>query len=119
MSELHEQESEFTRLLRGVPFDDAPSSEHHKSLREQVLVEFNRGETAETVCPAWKHARNKGREIMRRPIPRLIAVTAACLAIAVVWLIVSGHQSMAQAFNKLADAIVTAKNARFQMETTL
>ena len=53
---------------------------------------------------------------MRRPIPRLIAFTAACLAIAAVWLLVPGGQSTAQAFNEIAEKLVGAKSARFQME---
>jgi outer membrane lipoprotein-sorting protein len=118
MSEINKQESEFLRLLQELPFDDAPGSEHHKSLREQVLVEFKPGKMSETARPMWKHALRKGREIMRRPVPRLIAFTTACLAIAAVWLFAPGQQSPAQAFNKLAEAVVTAKTARFQMEVT-
>jgi len=56
---------------------------------------------------------------MRRPIPRFIAVTIACLAIAAAWLFVLGHQSTALAFNKFAEALVEAKTARFQMEITI
>src|SRR5260221_7279017 len=55
---------------------------------------------------------------MRRPIPRLIAFTTACLAIAAVWLFAPGQQSAAQAFNRFAEAVVAAKTARFQMEVT-
>ncbi len=53
---------------------------------------------------------------MRRPIPRLVAVTLVCTIIAAVWLLVPGRQSTAQAFNKLAEALVTAKTARFQIQ---
>jgi len=56
---------------------------------------------------------------MRRPIPRLIAVTTACLAIAAVWMVVPGGQTTAQAFNKLAAAIAEAKSAKFEMEVTI
>lgn len=56
---------------------------------------------------------------MRRPIPRLIAVSAVCAVIACVWLLVPGQQSTARAFNKLAETIVLAKTARFQMEVAI
>jgi outer membrane lipoprotein-sorting protein len=124
MSELKNQESEFSRLLQNVPFDDASGGEHCQSLREQVLAEFDRAATGEPVTielarPWWKYALTQGKEIMRRPIPRLIAVTTACLAIAAVWMLVPGHQSSAQAFNKLATAVAEAKSAKFQMEVTI
>ncbi|HEY2253130.1 MAG TPA: hypothetical protein VGH74_18785 [Planctomycetaceae bacterium] len=105
--------------MRNVPFDDSSESEHRQSLREQVLAEFDRKENSEPACPWWKHALIKGTEIMRRPIPRLIAVTAACLAIAAVWTFVPGGQTTAQAFNKLATAIVEAKSAKFEMEVEI
>jgi outer membrane lipoprotein-sorting protein len=118
MTEFDEQETEFSRLLREVPCDDAPGSEHRHSLRERVLAEFDRQGTVAAAQPRWKHAFKKGREIMRRPLPRLIAFTTACLAIAAVWMFVPGGQTPAQAFNRFAEAIVTAKTARFQMEVT-
>lgn len=119
MSELETLESEFSRLLQDVPFDDAPGSEHRQFLRKQVLGEFDGAATSEPVRLGWKHALIQGKEIMRRPIPRLIAVTTACLAIAAVWMLVPGHQSTAQAFNKLATAVVEAKSAKFHMEITV
>ena len=52
---------------------------------------------------------------MRRPIPRLIA-GSVCLAVLAVRLLVPGGQPSAQGFQQLADAVVKAKTARFQME---
>src|SRR5579859_6088901 len=98
MTEFHDQETEFSRLLGSVPYDDGPSGEHRQSLREQVLAEFDRQGIVGTAAPRWKHALMKGREIMKRPVPRLIAVTTACLAIAAVWMFVPGGQTTAQAF---------------------
>jgi outer membrane lipoprotein-sorting protein len=118
MSELNKQESEFSRLLQELPFDGAPDSEHRQRLRDEALAEFDRGQLAQLAQPSWKRALKKGKEIMRRPVPRLIAFTTACLAIAAVWLFVPGNQNAAQAFNKLAEAVVAAKTARFQMEVT-
>src|SRR6516165_5757526 len=119
MTDFHEQESEFSRLLREVPCDDAPGSEHRQSLRERVLAEFDRQATVAAAQPRWKHAITKGREIMRRPIPRLIAFTTACVAIAAAWMLVPGGQTAAQAFNRFAEAVVTAKTAKFQMEVNI
>src|SRR5262245_32876914 len=119
MNEFHEQETEFSRLLREVPCDDAAGVEHRQSLRERVLAEFDRTSTAATAPLGWKHALTKGREIMRRPLPRLIAFTTACAAIAALWLVVPGGQTAAQAFNRFAEAVVTAKTARFQMEVNI
>src|SRR5579872_1058554 len=119
MSDLNNQESEFSRLLQNVPFDDGSGGEQRQSLREQVLAEFDRAATIEKARPWWKHALIQGKTIMRRPIPRLIAVTAACLAIAAVWMVVPGGQTTAQAFNKLATAIAEAKSAKFKMEVTI
>src|SRR5436190_14520602 len=119
MPDVNNQESEFSRLLQSVPFDDSSGNEHRQSLREQVLAEFDRRTTSEPARPWWKCAFKQGRQIMRRPIPRLIAVTTACLAIAAIWMLAPGHQSTAQAFNKLAAAVAEAKSAKFQMEVTV
>jgi outer membrane lipoprotein-sorting protein len=119
MTQPDPHESEFSRLLQGLPCDDAPRPEHHEALRERALREFDRAASAEVPVPGWKHALQQGREIMRRPVPRLIAVTAACLAIAVTWLFVPGPQSTAQAFNRFAEAVVAAKTAKFTMEVNI
>lgn len=119
MSDLENQESEFSGLLRNVPFDDCSGSEHRQTLRLQALAEFDRTTQVEPARPWWKRALIQGTEIMRRPIPRLIAFTTACLAIAAIWMVVPGGQTIAQAFNKLATAIVDAKSAKFQMEVAV
>jgi outer membrane lipoprotein-sorting protein len=64
----------------------------------------------------WKTALNQGKELIKRPIPRLIVVTSACLLIAGAWLFVSGRQSAAQAFNKFVEKFAAAKSARYQVE---
>jgi outer membrane lipoprotein-sorting protein len=56
---------------------------------------------------------------MRRPIPRLIAVTVVFLAFAAPWLFFPGQQSTAFAFNDFATALVEAKTAKFEMEVTI
>jgi outer membrane lipoprotein-sorting protein len=115
MAELHEQESEFSRLLEGLSVDDAPRSEQAERLRQLVLARFDEGAPA---SPWWKRALNEGRHIMRRPIPRLIAGAAACLAV-LTWLLLPGGPSTAQAFNRFVEALVKAKTAKFDMEVTM
>jgi outer membrane lipoprotein-sorting protein len=119
MSDFDKQELELSQLVRALPFDDAPRPEHRDALREQVLQKFDQAIAAKTAVRPWKHTFNSWRELMRRPIPRLIAVTIVCLATAAPWLIVPGRQSTAFAFNNFANALVEAKTARFQMKVTI
>jgi outer membrane lipoprotein-sorting protein len=113
MSELPDDDLDFSRFLHDVPFDDAVRPAHRDALRERVLAEFDRQRDAKS---GWEKVWNQGAEIMKRPIPRLVAVTAACLLIAGVWLFMPGRQTTAQAFNKLAETIVAAKTAKFEMQ---
>jgi outer membrane lipoprotein-sorting protein len=117
MSELHDQESEFSRLLGQAPFDDVPSEAHRDRLREQMLARFESGPVPG--MSRLQRAIYQGREIMRRPIPRFVAAAAACLAVFCVWLLVPGQQSTAVAFNTFANAIVAAKSASFEMEVQI
>ena len=119
MSDFDNEELEFTQLLRELPFDDAPRPEHCDALRKQVLHKFDQARAAKTAARPWKHTLNSWRELMRRPIPRLIAATIVCLATAAPWLIFPGRQSTAFAFNNFANALVEAKTARFQMKITI
>ena len=119
MDELNEQESEFERLLANLPCDDRGRAEHRESLRERVLAAFDAARARESASPVWKRAFNHGREIMRRPLPRLIAAAAACLAVVGVWLLVPGQESTARAFNMFAEALVGARSATFEMEVKI
>jgi outer membrane lipoprotein-sorting protein len=118
MSELHEQESEFARLLQRLPSADAPRQEHAAGLRTRVLACFDQAQSAGPARPWWKRALTQGREIMRRPIPRLIAATA-CAGVLLVWLLLPGRMSTAQAFNLIAETVVQARTAQFQMEVAI
>jgi outer membrane lipoprotein-sorting protein len=118
MNEFEEQESEFRRLVQGLPFADTARPEERDRLREQVLAKFDEARSAERSRPWWLSAYLKGRDIMRRPIPRLIAASI-CLAAIAFWLFVPGQQPAAHAFHNFADAIVKAKSAKFQMEVTV
>jgi outer membrane lipoprotein-sorting protein len=118
MSELHEQESEFERLVQGLPFDDAARPQHRDAVREKFLARVGERSAVEQTRPAevTKNLWTRGRELMRRPLPRLAAVCAACLVVAGIWLMVPGRQSTAEAFNKFAETLVAAKTARFSIQ---
>lgn len=119
MADLNEQESEFSKLLRQAPLDDAPRPEHREALRLRVLSALDEAARVGPVRAGWNHLNIQGREIMRRPIPRLVAVAAASLLITAGWMLFPGHQSVAQAFNRIAHSITAATTARFQMEVQI
>ena len=56
---------------------------------------------------------------MRRPIVRLSVLAAACLVVAIVWMLVPGQQPTAEAFHKFATAIVEARSAKFKTEAAI
>ena len=118
MSELNDQESEFERLVRETPFDDAPRPEHQDALRREMLAKLDSAVPLGSEIPSQsvgRHLMKLGRDIMSRRVPRLILMVAVALVMATLWLIVSGHQTTAQAFAKLAEPLLTAKTAHFQM----
>jgi len=119
MSDFNESESEFSRLLRDAPFDDTGRPAHRDRLREQVLFQFDAAARPMSTSNRWKLAYRTGRDFMRRPVPRLIAFTTASVVIALAWLFVPGHQPVAFGFNGLADAVITAKTAKFHMEVKI
>lgn len=117
MSELHEQESEFSRRLERAPFDDAPRDAHRDVLREQVLSRF-KSVIVSAPPRRWHVFAGKGKQLMRRPLP-YAALAAACLAVGAIWLLVPGQQSTAEAFNAFAGAFVDAKSMKFQMNVAV
>ena len=119
MEELHDQESEFSRLLGQTSCGEQVRDEHREALRERALAAFDAASQPAIAPSAWKQTFNHGREIMRRPLPRLMVATAASLAVVAVWLLVPGQQPAAQAFNMFAEALVDAKSAKFQMEVRI
>jgi outer membrane lipoprotein-sorting protein len=118
MNEFDQHESEFRRLVQGLPFTDTAPPEVRERLRAQVLAKFDEARSAERSRPWLLSAYLKGRDLMRRPIPRLIAASV-CLAAIAFWLFAPGQQTAAYAFQNFADAIVKAKSARFDMEITI
>jgi hypothetical protein len=119
MPEVNKYESEFFEFLRELPFDDTPRPEHGDAQRERVLRDFDQARASKTADRPWKQTLNTWKELMRRPIPRLVAVTIVFLSIAAPWLVFPGHQSTASAFDNFATALVEAKTARFQTEVTV
>ena len=119
MTDFDRQESEFAQRMVQVPFDDAPRGAHQDALREQALVAYDAARGKERTAGRLLRAIQHGRRIMRRPISRVVAASAALVVIAAVWIFAPGGQSTAQAFNKFASAIVSAKSASFQMELNI
>lgn len=119
MSEFDKQELEITRLLQRSPFDDVPRPEHQDALREQVLQKFDQAKESKSIVHSWTHTFDSWRQFMRRPVPRLIAISFLCLSIVAPWLFFPGHQTKAYAFANFATALVDAKTAKFQMEVTV
>ena len=119
MAEFNEQESEFSRLLQGMPCDDAPRPEAAARLREQALARFDQASATGATLPWWKHAYQKGKVVMSRPLPRLLTAAAACLMVVAGSLVLFGHPAPASSFDRFAEAIIAAKTARFQMEVTM
>jgi outer membrane lipoprotein-sorting protein len=118
MSEFDKQESELFRLLRQSTFDDRPSEQHCESLHEQALQAYSQAARQKQQMQAHLNESPfyKWREMMRRPMPRLITAAIVCLSITAPWLFFPAHQTTVSAFDKLASAIVDAKTAKFQVE---
>jgi outer membrane lipoprotein-sorting protein len=64
------------------------------------------------------HLGARGIKIWKRPLARLAVVAAACLVVLGIWLFVPGRQTTVQAFNQLAERLVAAKTARYDMEVS-
>ncbi len=116
MADLHHQESEFARLLEGLPFDDSSRPEHAEQLRQQALARFDGTQPADAKSPWWERALIQGRMIMQRTIPRLSMAGLVAVLVVAVWLLIPERESAAQSFRRLAAVVVEAKTARFQME---
>jgi outer membrane lipoprotein-sorting protein len=113
MDELHEQETAFSKRLTLAAGEADSQNGHRVLLRARVLAEYDRAlgrEPSDTV--SFFH---RGRNLMRRPLARLLAV-AACLAIFAALLLIPGQQPAAQAFHTFAAALVDAHSLTFQME---
>jgi len=109
----HEQESEFERRLRELPADDDGRPEHRDAVRDQALAAFDRALQTRP-STRWKRVLLLGRDVMKRPIPRYVA--AACFLAAVVWLLLPGTNTAAAALERMIDAVVSARSARFHTE---
>lgn len=119
MSQPPDEEADFSNRFIEIPADDAPNYAHRDALREQILARLKLPHPAAAPIRGWKDILIFGRESMRRPIPRFIAVLTACLAIAAVWLFVPGQQNSALAFNELAKTLVEVKSAKYQTEAEI
>jgi outer membrane lipoprotein-sorting protein len=118
MSELDEQESDFSRCVLRARFDDAVRGGHREALRAQVLSRYDLA-TGPAPSRCWPRLINQGRTLMRRPLVAYAALAAALLIVAAFWLLVPGQQSAAEAFNAFAGAFVDAKSMKFKMKVSV
>jgi outer membrane lipoprotein-sorting protein len=112
----HDPEADFERQLRAVPADDVPRPEHRDALRERALAAFDgavqsrRQQAPQIRILFW------GKAVMKHPMSRYAA--AACVVAALAWLLVPGSGT-ASAFEKIVEAVVSAKSARFHMDVNV
>ena len=131
MNDLPKQEADFEKRLQQIGRDDREletlaHDEQRAALRLRALAAFDAAAQQtpfaaqpRLAVPVWKHLFDQGREIMRRPIPRVLVVVAACLAIVVGRLLIPGQESTVQAFNAFATALIDAHSATFEMEVKI
>jgi outer membrane lipoprotein-sorting protein len=112
MNMNHEHESEFERRLRHLPADDAVRPEHQERVRAEALAAFDHAVATRRVL--WRRVLIIGRDVMKRPIPRMVAT--ACVVAALAWLLWPGSNTAAASFEQMVDAVVSARSARFRME---
>jgi outer membrane lipoprotein-sorting protein len=113
MNGNHDLESDFASWLGQMPADDTPQLEHQAELREQALAAFQTA-LAQAKPNAWKQVILLGRNIMKRPAFRYVA--AASVLAFLVWIFWPGMNNAAAALDKMIDAVVSARTARFQAE---
>jgi outer membrane lipoprotein-sorting protein len=119
MNEPEKQEAEFARLVSRATGHEAPRVEHQAELRERMLTAFEASQRNVRPIPVWKRTYQHGRAIMRRPIPRLVAMSVPCVLLLAGWIFLREPKSASAAFYEFAHSLVTAKTARFQMEVTI
>jgi outer membrane lipoprotein-sorting protein len=114
MNVNHDRDSEFESWLGQLPGDDSARPEHQTALRERVLAAFERALDSHDYPNTWKRVLHFGRNIMKRPAFRYLA--AASVLAALVWIFWPGSNNAAAALDKMIDAVVSARSARFHAE---
>jgi len=112
----HDPEADFERRLQSVPADDAPRPEHRDALRERALAAFDRAVQLRRQQPHQIRILIWGKAVMKHPMSRY--AVAACVVAALAWLMVPGS-GRALAFEKIVEAVVSAKSARFHMDVNV
>ena len=118
MKDLEKLEADFVQRISRLDADDSPRAEHQAALRQRALAAWQPPRAAESL-PMWRRTWTQGRTIMRRPVPRLLAMSVPCVLLLAGWIFLREEKSAAAAFHTFAHALVTAKTARFQMEVTI
>lgn len=114
MSGSPEHDDEFVRLMKELPFDDAPSRVHRESLHRDVMSRFDRAQSLKADSLGELHIPRKN--MLLRADLRWVGLAAICLLVSIAWLMIPRHQSPAVTFRSLTTALVDAKTARFQIE---
>lgn len=118
MKDLEKPEADFVQRISRLDADDSPRGEHQTALRQRVLAAWQPPRAAESM-PMWRRTWTQGRTIMRRPVPRLLAMSVPCVLLLAGWIFLREEKSAAAAFHTFANSLVTAKTARFNMEATI
>ena len=114
MSGSPEHDDEFVRLMKELPFDDAPSRVHREGLHRDGMSRFDRAQALKTDSLGELHIPRKN--MLLRADLRWVGLAAICLLVSIAWLMIPRHRSPAVAFRSLSTALVDAKTARFQIE---
>ncbi len=114
MSGSPEHDDDFVRLIKDLPFDDAPSRIHRESLHRDVMSRFDRLQSLKTETLKDFHLPRTNRSL--RANFRWMAVAAICLFAMIGWYIFRSERSPAAVFGSLTTSFVDAKTARFQID---
>ena len=114
MSGSPEHDDDFVRLMKELPFDDAPSRVHRESLHRDVMSRFDRAQALKT--DSLVELRIPRKNMLLRADLRWVGLAAICLLISIAWPMIPRHQSPELVFRSLTTALVDAKTARFQIE---
>jgi outer membrane lipoprotein-sorting protein len=107
--EPEQPQDDLETVLAGLPVPPA-SPQHRAELRRRVLETFDRAAPGPAL-PSWRGALQKGADLMRHPISRLVLATAATVLLAA-WLFAP---TPTFALTDLITPIVEAKTAKFRM----
>ena len=116
MSESPEHDEDFVRLIKDLPFDDAPSRVHRETLHRDVMSRYDRVQ-AKTTDSHGEFQVPPKRMFLRASL-RWAIIAVVCVLGIFVWLMIPGSQTPELAFRRLAIAVADARTAQFQIDLT-